>query len=157
MADAPNEPAPEGEKPDDAPEDTAGLKSALETERAERKEAQKEAKRAADLEKRLKEYEDRDKSEQEKVAERLAAAEKAAQDAESRYLRTKVALEKGLPATLANRLQGSTEEEMAADADELLVVVGTPKKPPSFDGGPREPAPSADADMNSRIRQQLGR
>lgn len=157
MPDAPNEnpepPAETTEQPD-----VDGLKSALDKEREARKAAEKEAKRAKELETELQQFRDRDKTEQEKVAERLAAAEKAATDAETKYLRAKVALDKGLPAALAARLQGATEDEMSADADELLSTLGDRKQPPpSFDGGPRTPPPNGEGDMNTAIRRALGR
>lgn len=158
MPDATTTEEEQGEKPDSTATDVDGLKSALDKEREARKAAEKEAKRVRDLESKLKEFEDRDKSEQEKVAERLAAAERAAVDAETKYLRAKVALDKGLPPALAARLQGATEEEMAADADDLLATLGDRKPPPpSFDGGARTPPPNGDDDMNARIRRDLGR
>lgn len=46
---------------------------------------------------------------------------------QSQNLRLQVALDKGMPATLAGRLQGSTREELEADADTLLGLVGTPQ------------------------------
>ena len=49
-------------------------------------------------------------------------------------LRTDVAIEIGLPLDLAGRLVGGTKEELVADAQKLLEVVGIeeadPKKPP---------------------------
>jgi hypothetical protein len=59
-------------------------------------------------------------------------------------LALKVGAAKGLPATLVMRLQGSTEEEMTADADTLLGLVqqpatvtrqATPGIPPPPQGG----------------------
>jgi len=44
-------------------------------------------------------------------------------------LRLKTATEKGLPASMAERLVGSTPEEIAADADALLVVFKEAGKP----------------------------
>lgn len=51
-------------------------------------------------------------------------------------LRHKVATEKGLPAALAARLQGETEDEISADADELLKAIPRPSAP-DLDGGAR--------------------
>ena len=49
-------------------------------------------------------------------------------------LRMKVALEKKLPAKLIDRLQGATEEELAADADALLSLMA-----PAATEAPRAP------------------
>jgi hypothetical protein len=95
-------------------------KKALAAERAAKKAAEKQL---SELTKRLQEYEDRDKTEAQKLAERAAAAEQERDALMLTALRQRVALEKGLPAQLADRLKGSTEEEMSADADELLALV----------------------------------
>jgi membrane protein involved in colicin uptake len=92
-------------------EDTTALKRALEAERKARGQA----------EKRAKQFEDAQKSEAEKVAERAATAEKAATASEQKYLRLKIGTSKGLPADLAERLRGESEDEMTADADQLIA------------------------------------
>ena len=92
-------------------------KKALDAERREKRAAEK---RAADLEARLKEFEDRDKTESTRAIERAEAAEKAAAAAESRALRLEIAAEKGLTPAQAKRLVGETREELEADASELL-------------------------------------
>lgn len=62
-------------------------------------------------------------------------AEKSAKDLTSeneslkeRLLRLEVANELGLPATIAGRLQGKSRDEIVADAEELLKLIG-PKRP----------------------------
>ena len=92
-------------------------KKALDAERRDKRAAEK---RAADLEARLKDFEDRDKTEQERLTERAAAAEKRAEDLEVRALRLEVASENGLTAAQAKRLVGGTREELESDAKELL-------------------------------------
>lgn len=92
-------------------------KKALDAERREKRAAEK---RAADLEARLKEFEDRDKTESTRAIERAEAAEKAAAAAEARALRLEVASEKGLTPAQAKRLVGDSREELEADANELL-------------------------------------
>lgn len=68
-------------------------------------------------------------------------------------MRLRVALEKKLPAELIDRLQGSTKDELEADAEELLKLV----KPASgFDGGARGDG-TAPVDMNSMLRRAAGR
>lgn len=101
-------------------------KKALDAERREKRAAEK---RAADLEARLKEFEDRDKTESTRAIERAEAAEKAAAAAEARALRLEIAAENGLTAAQAKRLVGETREELEADAKELLETF----KPASTD------------------------
>ncbi|MGE0133754.1 MAG: hypothetical protein AB7L91_06325 [Dehalococcoidia bacterium] len=79
-----------------------------------------EAKRLRPAAERLKEIEESQKSESEKQAEALREAQGKAAAAERELIRTRVALRKGLSESMAKRLQGDTEEEIEADADELL-------------------------------------
>jgi hypothetical protein len=94
--------------------------------------------------KKLDELTEAEKSEVQKALDRAAAAEKRATDLEAAQLRTTVATAKKLPASLAARLQGTTKEELEADADALLAdLKGTgAEKPPAGDGdgGTRTPA-----------------
>lgn len=106
---------------------------------------------------KLKEYEDRDKSEAEKVVDRLKEAEAKASVAEQRYLRASVGADKGLPRPMWDRIQGSTEEEMATDADSLLAVLAPKNGTGSFDAGPKGGTSKPDADMSALIRQAAGR
>ena len=106
-------------------------KKALDAERREKRAAEK---RAADLEARLKEFEDRDKTESTRAIERAEAAEKAAAAAEARALRLEVAAENGLTAAQAKRLVGETREDLEADAKELLETF----KPASTEGDSQE-------------------
>ena len=101
-------------------------KKALDAERRDKRAAEK---RAADLEARLKEFEDRDKTESTRAIERAEAAEKAAAAAEARALRLEIASENGLTAAQAKRLVGETREDLEADAKELLETF----KPASTD------------------------
>lgn len=130
------------QRPEVPPEVTRALKAAN--------------KEAETLRRKLKEFEDRDKSAAQLLEERAAAAEKVASDAQSQLLRFQVAAEKGLPAELVGRLQGSNAKELAADADKLLELfkpVGS--GPPKFNGGPRKTA-EGKPDMNALIRSSAG-
>lgn len=129
-----------------------GGKRALQEERKARRDAEKNL---TALEARLKEFEDRDKTELQKLAEAQQTAEQRATAAEQALARYRVATAKGVPADLVDRLRGDTEEELAADADRLLDLVGT-RRPPNFDGGARTTAAAA-PDMNALIRQAAGR
>lgn len=69
---------------------------------AEKKRAEAEAARAAELEGRIKAQ-------------------------EVSMLRQRIAVEKGLPVALAARLRGETEDEISTDADELLKAIPVPQ------------------------------
>lgn len=69
------------------------------------------------------------------------AAERERDEARAEALRIRVAADKGLTLAQAERLRGSTKEELEADADALLTAfgvgqTGTPPPPPRV-GGPR--------------------
>lgn len=74
------------------------------------------------------------------LRERAKAAEEAAKatpdlkakntQLEAENLRLQVALELGLPAQIASRLQGGTREELLTDAEEFMKLLGT-KTPPT--------------------------
>jgi hypothetical protein len=125
---------PAGDPPADSKPDDLGDagKKALAAERDARKAAEKEL---AKYRKAEQDRADADKSE----AEKRAAAEQRAVDAELRATRLEVAAEKGLTPAQARRLVGSTREEIAADADEILrdfpasttPAKATPKPDPS--------------------------
>ncbi|HEX5543690.1 MAG TPA: hypothetical protein VFX60_19405 [Micromonospora sp.] len=109
-------------------------------------------KEAEALRLKLKEYEDRDKTEQQRLTESRAEAERRAADAEMALARYRVAVAKGLPADLVDRLRGSTEEELTADADKLLALVAPAK--PDGDAG-RQPGPRPDLSQGSRNQMAL--
>jgi len=136
---------------DDAPLPKAPNVKAMET--ALRK-ANKEAENARI---KLKEYEDRDKSESERAAERIAAAEQRAIEAERSSLRLRIAANKNLPPKLADRLHGDTEDEMSADADELLAELGNRNGGTKVPAGPRNDQPTTETDMSSLIRERMRR
>jgi hypothetical protein len=98
-----------------------------------------------------------------------AAADKARGDkAEAALLRHEVAVAKGIPAELADRLAGKTREEMEADADKLLGVIGNgqggqgggdPLRPvANLRPGalPASPAAGVSFDADTWIRRQAG-
>lgn len=97
----------------------AGLK-ALEAERAKRKAAERELRELRPLAAKAAELEERDKTEMQRANERAEAAEKRAAALETEALRTRIGRDAGLPPEFASRLQGVTEEELAADAAELV-------------------------------------
>lgn len=91
---------------------------------------------------RFDEAEEKTKSETQKLADASRAAEDRAKKAELDSCRMRVALRKGLTETQVKRLLGTTEEELEADADELLAAfkpgeAETPP-PPAAGGRPKE-------------------
>lgn len=79
----------------------------------------------------------------EALAGRLGSLEQRAADAEARAMRAEVAAAKKLPQSLADRLRGSTVEELAADADALLAAFPQPGQPSN--GGTPQPDPTQGA------------
>ncbi len=72
------------------------------------------------------------------AAEAAAATAKAEADAATRKaLLLEIALDKGLTSAQVNRLQGSTKEELEADADAYLAELGTVGQGGSSGGTPR--------------------
>lgn len=119
----------------------------------------READREAEaLRKRLKEFEDRDKTEAQKLAERAETAEKQRDELLIESLRARVALAKGLPLPLAERLRGTTEEEMSADADALLELVPTTSTRPrgDVDQGARSNLPLNGDPLERDLKARLG-
>ena len=94
---------------------------------------------------RIKEFEDRDKTDAEKASERIASLEKSNTSNAAKALRYEVAVDKQLPKALAERLQGSTREELESDADSLLKLVSvqnnTNVKPDPSQGKGGDPKP----------------
>lgn len=95
-----------------------------------------------DKAKQFDELENAKKDELTREREAREAAEGTATNVAQENLRLRVALEKGLPKELIDRLQGSTQEEMETDAETLLAFVkgsgGDTKTPrSSTDSGPR--------------------
>lgn len=136
-ADPPPIPPVDTPKPagDDEPLGEAG-KKALAAERARATSAEKELARYRKAEQ---DKADAEKSELQKAVEARETAEKKAAEADLRALRLEVAQDKGLTATQAKRLVGSTREELETDADELLSAFPAPAK--DADPKPRGPKP----------------
>jgi hypothetical protein len=122
---------------DDANLGDAG-KAALTAERAAKRAAERDL---ATLRAELQAIKDKDASATDVATRKATEAEARATAAEAKLLRLTIATEKGLPANLAARLQGATEDELRADADELLKLVGPAKTEPAKPkptGKPRE-------------------
>lgn len=94
---------------------------------------------------RLKEVDDAKLSEIEKAQRDAAEAAQELATLRRDSLRQKVALDAGLPAKWVGRLQGDSEEDLAADAASILADLNKPRKPaPDASQGPRVNALSED-------------
>lgn len=137
----------EGATPNDVAEGLGeGGKKALSAEREARKAAEKTA---AELKAKLDEIEQANLSDLEKAQQAAKAATDRLAEIESTSLRQKVAIEKGVPAKWVDRLRGDTEEELAADADQILADVQqspTTPKPDLSQGSQGTPQPASTAD-----------
>ena len=127
----PTQPAPT--PPDPAPDPALGDpgKKALAEERAARKAAEKQR---AELEAKLKEFEDRDKTEAQKLADRAVTAEKAAAERDRELLRLRTALKFGISDEDAETFLTAADEEALTRQAERLAALKAPT-------GPRTPVP----------------
>ncbi|GAA2696487.1 hypothetical protein [Actinoplanes palleronii] len=128
-------PAPSG----DQPLGPSGIK-ALQTERKAREELEKQLAALAPLQKLAEalgtgQQQPGGPSEVELLQQRFADLERTATEERSARWRLEVAAVKGLTPQQAARLQGSTVEELTADADALLTLF------PAAPAGPRTPVP----------------
>lgn len=94
----------------------------------------------------------------EKATQRATDAENRASKAEQKALRQSVALTKGLPAELVDRLRGDDEDSLIADADSLIALLNTPTSPradPSQGAKPAAHALNGDP-LLSALKSKLG-
>ena len=88
------------------------------------------------------------------LRDRLAAAEQSTREATQRAARAEAALAAGLPHSALKYLTGDTAEELEANAEELLVMIGygqrvTPSSLPRQVGGFQDAAVSQVEDLDS--------
>lgn len=126
----PGDPAPDPDpKPGDPAPDNQPDPTAADVEKMQA--ALKKANKEAETHRlKLKELEDAGKSELERTTSERDEHKTARTTAELRALQLEVAIEKGLTATQAKRLIGTTRDELEADADELVASF----KPEESDG-----------------------
>lgn len=115
----------------------------------EREARQRADKKATEEAAKAKKLEDAKKSDQEKLEDERDTLKTEGADAKSEALRLRVAIEKKVPADLADRLRGETKEELEADADKLLEWAkssatedGDGTTSTSLDGGVRKDPPA---------------
>lgn len=151
------------EAPPDAPTDEP-----FDEERAKAKIAKANSE-AAGLRKRLKELEEKSarldqieeagKTETEKLNAQVAQLTQELSQAQTERLRLEVATSKGLTAAQAKRLVGATQEELEADADELLSTFKpaetptppAPGKPTEALGGGGDPTQEPEPDIRKIV------
>lgn len=144
-------PEPEPTKPAGGDQDgeIRKLREQLRRETEYRKRNDARVKELEPLAAKARELEDASKTDLERLTGELDSHRGRADKAEGELLRLRVALRKGLTETQAKRLIGSSEDELEADADDLLASF-SPKKDPEPDPEP-EPEPSR---TNRRDRPQ---
>lgn len=105
---------------------------------------------------RVQELENATLSETEKATKAKADAERERDEARMELLRLKVGNKHNLPADIAERLRGTTEEELTEDAKRLkeLLKPGTPKG--DAEGGTRGKTPDSKNDINRLLRAAAG-
>lgn len=136
----PPDPADTGkEKDDDGGDGGTDLAAEVAKWKAMSRKHEAQAKANADAAKRLQEIEDADKSELQKLQEKAESEGRKAADATLELARLRVAMRKGLTETQAKRLIGKTEEELEADAAELLESFAAGAKGDDDAGKPTRP------------------
>jgi hypothetical protein len=118
----PEETAPEAVTPDE-PFDADRAKAKIEKANREAAALRARLKEAEPLVAKARELEEAQKTEAQRTAEALAATEQRATKAERELLLREVADDKGLTLAQARRLNGTTREELLADADEFLTLL----------------------------------
>ena len=125
--------------------------------KAKAREWEKRAKANAKAAEQLASIEEAQKTEQQKLNERLEEAERLSAERATNLLRLSVAVAKGVPADLVDRLRGDSEEELSADADALLARLNaapSPKPDPSQGAKPGDVALNGDPllrDLKSKL------
>lgn len=130
---------------------------------------EEQAKANAAAAKRLAEIEAAQKTQAEKDAEEKTALARERDDARLSLLRRDAAEEAGLPKSWASRLQGSTAEELLADAKALAKDLPAKAAPPTTGGRPvqdlrpgalpagdRATAGGGSREIDAYIRRQVG-
>ena len=123
LAGPPLDPPKEPEVPEEHVQDEEKARLVAESRKWE-----KRAKENAAAAKQLAEIEDAKKSEIERATTKQQRAEAERDEAVAKLLRYEVAAATGIPSTAAHRLQGSSREELEADARELAKLLADKKE-----------------------------
>jgi len=154
----------ETQEVDETEFDPARARAALEKRNRENHNLRARLKELEPLAKKAQEADEAAKTEAQKAAEARAAAEKERDEARLALLKRDIAEEAGLPKSWADRLRGSTKDELEADAKELaenLSPQQTSARPvPALKSGALPPGTSASGSpsqaIDAYIRQQAG-
>lgn len=123
-------------------------------------EARKHEQRAKDNAQKAKDYDalvESQKTEAQRLQDRADQAERDLAASRVEALRLRVAAEKGLTPKQAARLQGTTEDELNADADDLLAEFGaSTKRVGQIDQGVRKTSPAPNQDEREVARNLFG-
>lgn len=145
----PDEPTPDDPKKDDPAPSGGGLgaagEKALKEERDARRKAERELK---ELQTRLDALESGKKSTEDQLTDQISKLTKDIEDERQARWRAEIAAEKGLTPAQARRLTGTTRDELADDADDLIAAFGTTKKDDPAPGGGGEDGGNPAADKN---------
>lgn len=136
-------PEPEPTQPETGPEPTppkpeTDWPAEVEKWKSLSRKNEEQAKANAEAAKRLAELEESQKSQQEKLADSNRSLEERAKKAELDACRMRIAIRKGLTEAQVKRLVGATEEELEADADELLEAFKAKEETTPPTGRPKE-------------------
>lgn len=118
------------------------------------------AKIKSDFEGKIKEVNESLKAERDKSIEHskvVSELENRAKTAETKWLKGKVAMEKGIPFALADRLIGETEEELLKDAESVSTLLAPKTAPPLRTNEPSGGTPNnanAYASLLASLNQQ---
>lgn len=165
----------ETEGQEDAPKaitqaDLDRVTKALEAERKLRRDAETKAQAHSEAAAKIQEIEDSQKSETQKLTDKLARSESRNAELEAELIRERVARRHGLTDAQVKRLIGETEEDLDADALELLSMIApeveeedeeeerhaatTPR--PALKSGTRPATPLNGDPMLAAVKSKLG-
>lgn len=111
---------------------------------------------------KARELEQAQKTAEQRLAERVETAERLARENKLALARYRVAVAKGVPAELVDRLRGDSEEELATDADALLALLAptapttAPGPRPDMSQGARNEAALNGDPLLTDLKRKLG-
>lgn len=111
----------------------------------------KENKAAAD---KFAELEEAQKTEAQKVADRLQRAEAERDQAQAQLMRRDVAAAANLPAEVADRLRGSTREELEQDARSFAALLGD-RQTQARDAALVDPSAGKQSEAGTSVAEQF--
>ena len=137
------------EEPFDKERAMATIKNLREIEKQAKKDKAELEKLRAEEQKRI----EAEMSETERLSKQAQEAQARAAQLEAELLRRDVITETGLPPVLAERLKGSTKEEMLADAEALKKALPLTKVAPHIQ--PNNPANGEKKETDAEMRERL--